>query len=262
MAATIFKNAPNNRRHFTFDFVEHVEFLDCGFDYNGAVGGFNEAITSRNTRKAVVSRCEFFDSNPEIGTYSLGTGDGEEVTFALDNMVFADRMIIPGTVQITDGVQSISDRGQLFGDLTGDGSGFVDYGDNNGRFYVSVTFDSAPEAGADIVLTFGRCDQRMGPQFLDCDQIICTENRLTAGARIHIRRPSRRSIITNNYLFGVNDNGLSLVEGRQDNGIPDAGNHIIQGNIIFYPATSGIFVGIDGESEAANNTASSHKSIV
>jgi len=84
----------------------------------------------------------------EIENESVGTGDG--TTFFSKTLAAAP--IEPGSVSITDGVESFSDDG--FGRLWGSagGSGWVDYEVGN----VVVTFQAAPANAAAITADYAR----------------------------------------------------------------------------------------------------------
>ncbi|MGE4297534.1 MAG: hypothetical protein AB7E47_05840 [Desulfovibrionaceae bacterium] len=75
---------------------------------------------------------------------AVATGDGVAKTFALELGV-----VVPGSVSITDDVETFSDDG--FGALTGDdgGSGKVDYATGK----ATVTFNAAPADEAAITAT-------------------------------------------------------------------------------------------------------------
>ncbi len=99
---------------------------------------------------------------PEIGGV-LGEGDGTETTFVFD----LGGAIEPGSLEITDGVETFSDDG--FGTLTGDGdapagSGKIDYASGKG----TVTFKLAPLDEAEIEGTWepgvvGVLDENLHP---------------------------------------------------------------------------------------------------
>ena len=72
----------------------------------------------------------------------IGTGDGLEVTFTAT----LTNPPVPGSVSVTDGVETFSDNGD--GTLTGDqtGTGTINYETG----YISVTFNSAPDSATEI----------------------------------------------------------------------------------------------------------------
>lgn len=250
--ATVFKASGGSTNRFRVENAEDCSVMDCGFDFNGQNPAFAEAFTFIPGERVIVDRCDFFDTNPEMATFTVGTGDGVTTTFTRTETTFVDRMMHPGTVSVTAGSVVLTDSDSYFGELKGTGgSGFIDYGNNNGEWHVTSTFAVAPALGVPVTITFGRSDQRIGPQVLGAKDVTVTNCNLSNGCRIHVRRPSRRSMIAHNRLFGVNDNGLALAEdlgaGAAEVTVLDAGNHTISNNLIFYPTASAIVVGTDGE---------------
>lgn len=83
----------------------------------------------------------------EVSAEVLGAGDGSKVTFAA---TLAAAPAEPGSVTVTDGVETFSDDG--FGRLTGSagGSGTVNYATGA----VSVTFDAAVGNGVDVTADY------------------------------------------------------------------------------------------------------------
>ena len=78
---------------------------------------------------------------------AIGTGDGSEKSFS---GALAEAPVRPGSVVVTDGVETFSDDG--FGHLTGDagGAGTVNYGTGA----IAVTFDAAPGDGVSVDATY------------------------------------------------------------------------------------------------------------
>ena len=82
----------------------------------------------------------------------IGTGDaGGTVTFAAD---LAETPLKPGSITVTDGVETFTDNGD--GTLTGDAGGTGTYTVATGA--ISVTFDAAPGDGIDV-----ECDYSFYP---------------------------------------------------------------------------------------------------
>ena len=84
----------------------------------------------------------YFDQQEQIGT-----GDGATITFTA---VLSKTPIKPGSVTVTDGVETFTDNGD--GTLTGSagGSGTVNYTTGD----ISVTFATAPASGAAITASY------------------------------------------------------------------------------------------------------------
>lgn len=97
----------------------------------------------------VITRDENADFIPyeEVSSESIGTGDGIIVAFS---GTLAKMPAEPGSVSVTDGVETFSDDG--LGRLVGSagGSGTIYY--SSGA--ISVTFNAAPAAAADIAASY------------------------------------------------------------------------------------------------------------
>ncbi len=92
------------------------------------------------------------------GTESVGTGDNLTITFPF---ILSNTPITPGSVGITDGVESFTDDGA--GNLTGDmgGTGTINYATGVG----SVTFNAAPLTGVDIAANYNYGAASITPTF-------------------------------------------------------------------------------------------------
>lgn len=256
MGVTILKRLSGGSTALTGSTVNDVIVEDLTIDHNGDVASFSGGISFSDCDNVIVQRVGTIDSNAESTSASIGTGNGVTTTFT---KVYtgnpSDRMTIPGTVTVTAGAVVASDavtnvdtqdsghEGTLYG--TGVSTGLVEYGDNSGNWAVSVTFSSAPASGTDIVLAWKRCDQRQPILILNCSRVTVRDCRLTAGGRIKVGRPGNRCIIDGNILYGVNDNGITVVM----TGAHYSTDLIIRNNIVFFAATTGIFVGADGASQ-------------
>jgi hypothetical protein len=235
------------------DFIRWKNMLDCSiadlvFDYRGTVNqSFTNPVTISKELRVAIERCVYLDSAPTTANYTIGTGNGSTTSFLFENDAFKDRHLMPGTVTIAaPGGQTLTDAGHTDGRLTGDGSGSIVYGDNNGNWAVSVTFDSPPSSG-DIVMTVGETDQRQSIVLLNCDNVVVRDNNLSNGGRIKVGRPGRFCLIENNWLYGVNDNGITVVNIED---VGDTSDITIRGNTILHPATVGIFAGSDGDDQS------------
>ncbi|PLX93455.1 MAG: hypothetical protein C0621_07420 [Desulfuromonas sp.] len=98
----------------------------------------------------LLTRAANGDLNPleVVAGEVLATGDGATTAFAA--VLAAGLPVEPGTVSVSDGVETFADDG--FGRLTGDagGSGTVNYGTGA----VSVTFNANVGDGTDIVVGY------------------------------------------------------------------------------------------------------------
>jgi hypothetical protein len=117
----------------------------------------------------------------------------------------------------------------------------IEYGDSNGNWAATVVFATAPTNGTDVSLTYGYCDQRQPILLLNVSEVLVEGNFLECGGRIKIGRPGNKCIIRDNILYGVNDNGITVVDeiGQCSTDLT------ISGNMVFFPATTGIFAGGD-----------------
>ncbi|MEM2815812.1 MAG: hypothetical protein QW056_06015 [Candidatus Bathyarchaeia archaeon] len=82
----------------------------------------------------------------------IGTGDGSETEFSA---TLAHAPVVPGTVVVTDGVETFIDLGE--GSLIGDkgGDGYIDYITGE----ITVDFDTAPSNGVNIRVDYEYCSK-------------------------------------------------------------------------------------------------------
>ena len=83
----------------------------------------------------------------EIATVDIGTGNGTATDFT---GTFTKAPVLPGSVVVTDGTQTLRDDG--CGRLYGDGTGTVNYETGT----ISVSFGSAPAADVTVSVTAAR----------------------------------------------------------------------------------------------------------
>jgi hypothetical protein len=246
--ATVLKGANLGGDFFRFKNINDLKISNIVFDFAGArktdPEAFVTAIVATTCNRVVVDDCRFIDSDPELSTFTIGTGDGVETQFFYQRTTFADRQLIPGSITITAGAQEITEDLRWYdGRLAGDGTGTIIYGDNNGAWRVLVEFDSPPANGAPVTLTAGVCDQRQSVLLLDCYDCVVRGINSQGGGRIKVGRPGQRCLIENNVMFGVNDNGITTVTKAMD---VDTIDIIVRNNQIYHAATVGIFHGRDG----------------
>lgn len=237
--------------------VEDLTIEGITFDFAGARNGsFTTIIAVNNCDRVTVRDCSFIDSQPELATHTIGTGDGMQTSFLFRHSEFVDRALMPGTISVSAGDDCLTDADSYEGLLSGPGSGQVLYGDNNGQWAVLATF-STPPVGP-VTLTAGVCDQRQAMAIIDCDEVRIENNNLRGCGRIKVGRPGRHCWINDNFIFGCNDNAITVVEIADQGPTSDIA---IRRNTILHAATVGIFAGTDGSNEFVGDQASHRLSI-
>lgn len=128
-------------------------FTACEYNSSGSSDSFNSNIgvnvsgSYKDPNGSYLVRARGAN-NPTTATEKLGTGNGVQATFA---KVLANKPVTPGTVAITDGIETFTDPAGA-GLLTGDqgGTGSIEY--SSGA--VSVNFFLPPVGGQSIMTTY------------------------------------------------------------------------------------------------------------
>lgn len=128
-----------------------------GFTPDGLVPTAVYAFFANGGRRAYISRVVASDAEKAVCAHEeqevtgevIGTGDDSQTVFSA---TLAEVPVVPGTVSVTDGVETFSDDG--LGNLTGDagGSGTIDY--ETGE--ISVTFNAAVAAATDVMVDYSQ----------------------------------------------------------------------------------------------------------
>jgi len=137
-----------------------------------------------------------------IGSYAsvsgeqIGTGDGYTTTFTA---TLSNKPIKPGTVKVTDGVETFTDNGD--GTLTGSsgGSGTINYVTGE----ISVTFASAPASGSTITADY---------QWLDVFDANYAE--IGVGDSTTAEDPTQTDLLGTNTFYKGMDSGYPVVNGQ------------------------------------------------